>query len=284
MREFEVWAPQAATGVELLLGDERVPADPRPTAAGGGRPHAAEPGAPYGFSLDGGDPRARPALAAAARGPARARRPSFDPTAVRAGPTRGWTGVELADSVIYELHVGTFTARGHARRGDRAARPPRRPRRHARRADAARGLPGRQRLGLRRRRALRGARAVRRPGRRCSASSTPATRAGSASASTSSTTTSARTATTSASSARTSPTATPRRGARRSTSTAPAATRCARFVRRQRADVAARLPRRRRCASTRSTRCTTTARCTLLEELSREVDALAAERRPAAVR
>ena len=28
------------------------------------------------------------------------------------GPTRGWPGVELADSVIYELHVGTFTAEG----------------------------------------------------------------------------------------------------------------------------------------------------------------------------
>ena len=40
-----------------------------------------------------------------------------------------WTGRALPGGVIYELHIGTFTAGGHVRRGHRQARPPGRPRR-----------------------------------------------------------------------------------------------------------------------------------------------------------
>ena len=83
VREFEVWAPQAASGVELLLGDERVPL----TRGDGGWWRASRTGRPRRAVLvqpRRRRPPARPALAAAARGPAR---PSavFDPTGVRAG-------------------------------------------------------------------------------------------------------------------------------------------------------------------------------------------------------
>ena len=127
------------SGVELLLGDERVAADPRGrrlvARLRGGRRRRAVLVQPRRRR-----PPARPAVAAAARGPARAARPSSTPPG-SPWSDHGWTGVELADSVIYELHVGTFTARGHARRRHRAARPPGRPRRHPGRAAAARVLP-----------------------------------------------------------------------------------------------------------------------------------------------
>ncbi len=109
VRDFEVWAPQASSGVELLLGDERVPL----TRGDGGWWRAsapADPGTPYWFSLDGGDPRPDPRSRRLPEGP---HGPSavFDPTAFSWSDAQ-WTGVELADSVIYELHVGTFTAEG----------------------------------------------------------------------------------------------------------------------------------------------------------------------------
>ena len=109
MREFEVWAPSAAERVELLLGQERVAL----TRGDGGwwrAAAAADEGAPYWFSIDGGDPRPDPRSRRLADGP---HGPSvvFDPTGF-AWSDAGWTGVELSDSVIYELHVGTFTAEG----------------------------------------------------------------------------------------------------------------------------------------------------------------------------
>ena len=109
VREFEVWAPHASSGVELLLGDERVPL----TRDEGGwwRVSApADPGAPYWFSLDGGDPRPDPRSRRLPEGPHGASA-VFDPTGF-AWTDEQWSGVELADSVIYELHVGTFTAEG----------------------------------------------------------------------------------------------------------------------------------------------------------------------------
>ncbi len=64
----------------------------------------------YGFRLDGGpvrpDPRSR-------RQPDGVHRPSrtFDPTAHQWNDD-AWTGRQLAGSVIYELHIGTFTPDG----------------------------------------------------------------------------------------------------------------------------------------------------------------------------
>jgi maltooligosyltrehalose trehalohydrolase len=109
MTSFRVWAPRP-TRVELDLAGTRTPM----TADGGGWWRAdvsgAGPGSDYAFVLDGGEPRPDP-------------RSAWQPHGVH-GPSRlvdhgafrwtdgGWRGVPLAGAVLYELHVGTFTAEG----------------------------------------------------------------------------------------------------------------------------------------------------------------------------
>ena len=121
----DVWAPNAST-VDLVIGGERHALHRDPSrdgwwsqADGAGQsahqnqsPHQAGP-APvedYGFVIDGEgpypDPRSR-------------RQPSgvhglsqtFDPTAFR-WSDEGWRARPLAGSVVYELHIGTFTPEG----------------------------------------------------------------------------------------------------------------------------------------------------------------------------
>ncbi len=109
MHEFRVWAPLPG-GVELVLGERRIPMTP---AAGGWWAATADeagPGTDYAFSLDGGPPLPDP-------------RSALQPRGVH-GPSRvvnhaafgwqdtGWRGVPLAGSVLYELHVGTFSPEG----------------------------------------------------------------------------------------------------------------------------------------------------------------------------
>ena len=76
------------------------------------------------------------------------------PARVRLARRRAGAAVAAgATLVIYELHVGTFTPRGHVRRRDRrSCRDLRRARRHRGRAHAGRRVPRRAQLGLRRRR------------------------------------------------------------------------------------------------------------------------------------
>jgi maltooligosyltrehalose trehalohydrolase len=114
MHEFRVWAPHPQR-VELVLGERRAAMIP----AGGGWWQLADadsgPGTDYAFSLDGGPPRPDP-------------RSAFQPYGVD-GPSRvvdhgssswqpgGWTdqawrGVPLPGAVLYECHVGTFSAEG----------------------------------------------------------------------------------------------------------------------------------------------------------------------------
>jgi maltooligosyltrehalose trehalohydrolase len=105
---FRVWAPRARR-VELQLGGERRAM----SAVTGGWWEAgadAVPGAGYGYRLDGADPLPDP-------------RSRWQPDGVH-GLSRvvdhaafrwtdgGWRGLELAEAVIYELHVGTFTPEG----------------------------------------------------------------------------------------------------------------------------------------------------------------------------
>jgi len=107
---FTVWAPKAER-VDLVLGEERTAL--RPALRGGWwtvEVPAAGDGTDYAFSLDGGPPRPDP----------RSRR---QPDGVH-GPSRvvdlelfpwtcpQWSGRELPGSVIYELHIGTFTTEG----------------------------------------------------------------------------------------------------------------------------------------------------------------------------
>ena len=109
MTRFRVWAPNAVA-VELDLTGRRVAM----AAADRGWFEAdvpdVGPGTDYGFSLDGGPVRPDP-------------RSPWQPTGVD-GPSRtvdhaafpwtdaGWRGVHLPSTVIYELHVGTFTPEG----------------------------------------------------------------------------------------------------------------------------------------------------------------------------
>ena len=98
------------------------PADRRPTV---GRRRRARPAGEidYGFRLDD-DPTVRP-------DPRSRRQPdgvdgltrTFDPSSYQWGDA-AWTGRRLAGSLIYELHIGTFTPEGTLDAADRQARPP----------------------------------------------------------------------------------------------------------------------------------------------------------------
>ncbi|MGY2876822.1 maltooligosyltrehalose trehalohydrolase [Marmoricola sp. URHA0025 HA25] len=107
---FDVWAPRCER-VRLSVGDEVV-AMVR-IDDGWWTPDGATPAGEvdYGYLLDDRedplpDPRSR-------RQPhgVHARSRTFDPTAF-AWTDRSWTGRQLAGSVLYELHVGTFTTEG----------------------------------------------------------------------------------------------------------------------------------------------------------------------------
>ena len=223
----------------------------------------------------------RPARARAA-GRARGAGAGRRPRGAAPRPTSRGAASSCAGAVIYELHVGTFTPEGTL---DSAIE----------RLDhlVALGvdivevmplakLPGPARLGLRRRRAVRRARALRRPVRvpplrrrlpRARPRRLPRRRLQPPRA---------ERQPPRASSARTSPTATARRGARPSTSTAPAATRCG---------ASSSTTRSCGCATSTSTALRLDAvhallddrAITLLEELTAEVDALSARARPAAL-
>jgi maltooligosyltrehalose trehalohydrolase len=108
--EFSVWAPNAKL-VELVLGERRIGLS-RASRDGWWELDlpSAGPGTDYAFSLDGGPARPDP-------------RSRHQPYTVH-GPSRvvdlgafrwtdgGWAGRRLAGSIVYELHIGTFTGQG----------------------------------------------------------------------------------------------------------------------------------------------------------------------------
>ncbi|MGN6274196.1 MAG: malto-oligosyltrehalose trehalohydrolase [Protaetiibacter sp.] len=102
-----VWAPHA-TRVDLDRDGAREPM--RPVADGWWEGSELAPGERYGFALDGGptrpDPRGR-ALPDGVHSLSEARAVPREPV-----PTPGWRGRDLADAVLYELHIGTFTPAG----------------------------------------------------------------------------------------------------------------------------------------------------------------------------
>jgi malto-oligosyltrehalose trehalohydrolase len=116
---FSVWAP-AAGRAEVEVAGRRYPmsretAPPTRDSRGGSGWWSAEvpadaAGVDYGFRLDGGDllpdPRS-PWQPSGAQGPSR----TYDHSAF-SWTDRRWRGGPLHGSVIYELHVGTFTAEG----------------------------------------------------------------------------------------------------------------------------------------------------------------------------
>ena len=150
--------------VAARRGRRDPPAEPR--VRRGAQRHRAgrvPAGSDYGYRLDGGPDRPDPVSRwrpHGVHGPTRV----VDPAAFR-WTDAGWRGLEMADLVIYELHVGHLHARRDVRRRDRAAARAPRPRRDRDRDHAGRGVPRRPQLGLRRRLALRGAEHLRRAGR-----------------------------------------------------------------------------------------------------------------------
>jgi maltooligosyltrehalose trehalohydrolase len=107
---FSVWAPHAKS-VDLLLGEQRIALSP--TSRGYWQTEvSAHAGQDYKYSLDGAagrpDPRSR-------WQPAGVHGASRIPEALVADhiPVRsGFQAVPLGQAIIYELHVGTFTAEG----------------------------------------------------------------------------------------------------------------------------------------------------------------------------
>jgi maltooligosyltrehalose trehalohydrolase len=107
---FRVWAPRAERSVDVLIGDDRHPMERIGAGWWSATVDGAAPGTRYLFSIDGGPGRPDP-------------RSAFQPEGID-GPSEvvdhasfewtdsSWRGVPFASSVIYELHVGTFTADG----------------------------------------------------------------------------------------------------------------------------------------------------------------------------
>ena len=109
MHEFRVWAPGRGD-VEVVVGERRVPMSRAERGWWTVTVDEAGPGCDYAFRLDGGPPRPDP-------------RSAFQPSGIH-GPSRvvdhsafawsdaGWRGRPLTGSVLYECHVGTFSAEG----------------------------------------------------------------------------------------------------------------------------------------------------------------------------
>ncbi len=112
---FSVWAPNARESVTLLISNTALvdgTAHPMQRTEHGYWESDVEPldGMRYTFSLDGGEPRADPRalrLPEGPEGPAEVFHLHEFPWTDDA-----WRGIPLPGSVIYELHVGTFTADG----------------------------------------------------------------------------------------------------------------------------------------------------------------------------
>ena len=108
--EFRAWAP-LAEHVELELRGERTPMTPAEHGWWEATARAVD-GDRYGFRLDGGDLRPDPA---SWRQPDGVHGPSAVVDARRwswGARERSWRAAPLAGAVVYELHVGTFTADG----------------------------------------------------------------------------------------------------------------------------------------------------------------------------
>ena len=109
-----VWAPECRL-VELVTQDDLGPAidsvlDSEGNGYFSGVIENVQPGTKYRFRLDGRDAFPDPASRFQPEGP---HGPSvmIDPSTF-AWRDAGWPGVRLADQVLYELHVGTFTREG----------------------------------------------------------------------------------------------------------------------------------------------------------------------------
>ena len=109
MSRCAVWAPRASR-VELVTSGKRIAMTARDDGWFSLDTDGVSPGDDYAFALDGGPPRADPRSAWQPHGVHGASR-AVDHAAFT-WTDSGWHGRSLADSVLYELHPGTFSADG----------------------------------------------------------------------------------------------------------------------------------------------------------------------------
>ncbi len=105
---FRVWAPRVGR-VDVVVDGVEHACEPTATGWWAATAPAAD-GSRYGFRLDGGPARPDPASRAQPDG-VHGLSALVDPARV-APVTAGWQPPSLDRAVIYELHVGTFTAEG----------------------------------------------------------------------------------------------------------------------------------------------------------------------------
>ncbi|HET8657012.1 MAG TPA: malto-oligosyltrehalose trehalohydrolase [Longimicrobiaceae bacterium] len=110
---FRLWSPGSRTVEVVLHGAGRERVEPLHPDGGGyfaGRVEGVGPGARYRYRIDGGRSYPDPASRwqpEGVHGPSEV----VDPDAFE-WTDQGWRGVPLQELVVYELHVGTFTAEG----------------------------------------------------------------------------------------------------------------------------------------------------------------------------
>jgi maltooligosyltrehalose trehalohydrolase len=109
--DFLVWAPRAEKVEVHLVGpeDRYVPLNPGQRGYHHGRVEGVRPGSLYFYRLDGKTERPDPASRHQpedVHGPSQVVDPDFP------WEDQNWFGLPLKDFIIYELHVGTFTAAG----------------------------------------------------------------------------------------------------------------------------------------------------------------------------
>ena len=160
---FRVWAPEhERVGVRLLKNDRLISMERTRCGYHEAIVQDAQPGDLYFFQLEDGNQRADPASRLqpqGVHGPSAIVNPEFS------WADQDWRGIALKDYIIYELHVGSFTAAGtfaaltsyldyFSELGVTAIE-----------LDADRAIPRREELGLRRRLSICRAKFLRRPGR-----------------------------------------------------------------------------------------------------------------------
>jgi maltooligosyltrehalose trehalohydrolase len=110
LTRFSVWAPDAGR-VDVSVAGVAHPMVRDDSRSGWWTVDADAPaGTDYAFRLDGGEPLPDPRSLRQPSGPAGESR-TYDHAAF-SWADAGWHGAPLAGAVIYELHVGTFTAAG----------------------------------------------------------------------------------------------------------------------------------------------------------------------------
>ena len=112
---FSVWAPRATSASVHIAsgeaaGDHPLALSAKDAGVWDGSVNGARAGDRYGYRIDGSDPLPDPLSRSQPDG-VHALSEIIDPYAFE-WTDSGWRGIALADFVIYEVHVGTFTPEG----------------------------------------------------------------------------------------------------------------------------------------------------------------------------